>query len=221
MNAYEKSIELGLSGTDEEIVAALQSIQLHRKDAYITGGPGDTTAVNLLHLLCIRYGVMDMEPGQQWSGSLIELEATNPVVSSIMRKLRPMLQLNDSLVYCGSSVDAASMLNALTAIVGQLSGKPEQVVSDVALLSGGCIGSDYVSLTPELYAVARDESLQRIQADADAETARIAVIQAAAIRSARVSSIAKLDAESLVDASEDIDTAIDSIRASLVAFGGW
>ena len=55
----------------------------------------------------------------------------------------------------------------------------------------------------------------------DADVAQQTAQQAAVVRSARVASLQKLDAESIVDGSSDLDGAIASIRASLVSFGGW
>ncbi len=156
MNAYEYSQSLGLTGTDADIVAQLQAIPRHRKNVYITGGPANTESVNLLHLLTARHRVMGMGPAQQWVGPLIDLESTNPTVAAIMSMLRPMLQVNDTQVYCADSDDAANMLNALNDVVSALTGKPVQVATEVALLSGGRIGDDYADLTPEQFAVQRE-----------------------------------------------------------------
>jgi len=168
MSAYLKAQELGLltaiypesepprGYTDEEIVAALQALPRHRKNVYITGGKGDTESVNLLHLLTARHRVMGMGSAQQWVGPLINLEADNPTVATVMQILRPMLQVNDTLVYCADSDDAANMLNALTQVVSALTGKPEQVAAEVALLSGGRIGAEYTDLTAEQFAAQRE-----------------------------------------------------------------
>lgn len=151
MNGYERAQQLGLTGTPQEIVDQLQSLSLHHRNVYITGGPADTESVNLLHLLTARHRVMTMGTNQQWQGSLITLEASDPVVAQIMSLLRPHLQVNDTMVYCAASEDAADMLNALTEIVGTLTGKSQQVTEEVALLSGGRIGADYADLTVEQY----------------------------------------------------------------------
>lgn len=156
MNAYEKAQQLGITGTDEEIVAKLKALPRHKKNVYITGGPANTESVNLLHLLTARHRVMGMGSAQQWVGPLIDLEGSNPQVAAIMSILRPMLQVNDTLVYCKDSDDAAEMLNALTDIVGQLTGKTSQIIAEVALLSGGRIGADYTSLTVEQFVAQRD-----------------------------------------------------------------
>ena len=117
MNAYEKAQQLGLTGTPAQIVAQLQAIPLHHRNVYITGGPANTESVNLLHLLTARHRVMTMRSNQQWLGDLITLEASDASVAQIMAVLRPHLQVNDTMVYCAQSVDAANMLNALTAVV--------------------------------------------------------------------------------------------------------
>jgi len=160
-NAYQTAQNLGLVGTDQEIVDQLKAVPLHRRNVYITGGPSNTESINLLHLLTARHRVMGMGPAQQWVGPLIELESTNAGVAQIMSILRPMLQVNDTLVYCKDSDDAAGMLNSLTAIVGQLTGKSAQVVEEVALLSGGRIGADFTSLTVEQFAASRTEYEQQ------------------------------------------------------------
>lgn len=155
MNAYEKAQALGLTGTDAEIVAELQALKRHHRNAYITGGPANTESVNLLHLLTARHRVMGMGSAQQWVGPLIDLESGNAQVALIMSILRPTLQVNDALVYCADSDDAADMLNALTAAVAALTGNAEQVIAEVALLTGGRIGADYAELTPEEFAAQR------------------------------------------------------------------
>lgn len=151
MNAYQKAQSLGLGGEPEEILQQLEAIPLHHRNVYITGGPSDTESVNLLHLLTARHAVMTMGPSQQWQGPLIDLEASDPVVAHIMSLLRPHLQVNDTIVYCAASEDAADMLNVLTQVVGNLTGKMSQVTAEVALLSGGRIGADYADVTPEEY----------------------------------------------------------------------
>jgi hypothetical protein len=183
MNAFEKSKSLGLDTvivpdsepprgyTDAEIIAALQALPRHHRNAYITGGQSDSESVNLLHLLTARHRVMGMGPGQQWVGPLVELEETNPTVAAIMEMLRPMLQVNDTLVYCADSDDAANMLNALTAIVSSLTGKPEQVRSEIALLTGGRIGDDYATVTPEQFAGMRTAALKQAALDTVQNTA--------------------------------------------------
>lgn len=169
MNAYQTAQQHNLTGNDAEIVAALQALPRHRRNVYITGGPSNTESINLLHLLTARHRVMGMGPAQQWIGPLIDLESTNQQVAGIMSILRPMLQVNDTLVYCADSDDAANMLNALAAIVAQITGKPEQVTAEVALLSGGRIGADFADLTPEQFAAQRAaaESLTAKQAALD------------------------------------------------------
>lgn len=147
MNSYEYSVNHNITGTDQEIVDQLKAIKRHHRNVYITGGPSNTESVNLLHLLTARHRVMGMGSAQQWIGPLIDLESTNPVVATILSILRPMLQVNDTLVYCKDSDEAADMLNALTTIVGQITGKSEQVLAEVALLSGGRIGADFNNLT--------------------------------------------------------------------------
>jgi len=164
MNAYQRAQALGLTGTPAEIVAALKAIPLHHRNVYITGGPADTESVNLLHLLTARHGVMTMGANQQWQGPLIDLEGSNGTVAQIMSLLRPHLQVNDTMVYCAASEDAASMLNALSQVVGTLTGKMSQVLAEVALLSGGRIGADYESLTVEQY--------NAHQAETEAEAAK-------------------------------------------------
>ena len=151
MNAYQKSQQLGLTGTPQQIVDQLQSISLHHRNVYITGGLADTESVNLLHLLTARHRVMTMGTSQQWQGPLIDLEGSNGTVAQIMSLLRPHLQVNDTMVYCAASEDAANMLNALSQVVGTLTGKMSQVLAEVALLSGGRIGADYSDLTAEQY----------------------------------------------------------------------
>lgn len=163
MNAYEKAQALGLTGTDAEIVAQLQALKRHHRNAYITGGPSNTESVNLLHLLTARHRVMGMDSDQQWVGPLIDLEGSSSQVALIMSILRPTLQVNDTLVYCADSDDAADMLNALTAAVASLTGKYAQVVAEVALLTGGQIGADYAALTAEQFAAQRAES--RLESD--------------------------------------------------------
>jgi len=154
-NAFAKAQELGLTGDDAAQVAALKSLKRHKRNVYITGGPANTESVNLLHLLTARHRVMGMGAAQQWVGPLIDAEATNPTVAMVMQILRPMLQVNDTLVYCADSDDAADMLNALTQVVAALTGKPAQVLAEVALLSGGRIGADYADLTVEEFAAQR------------------------------------------------------------------
>lgn len=151
MNGYEKAVSLNLVGTTEEIIEQLKSISLHHRDVYITGGPANTESVNILHLLTARHQVMTMGFNQQWQGPLIDFEASNPSVARIMSLLRPHLQVNNTMVYCSISEEAADMLNALTEIIGILTGKPEQVRHEVAILSGGRIGADYADLTVEQY----------------------------------------------------------------------
>lgn len=151
MNAYQRAQQLGLTGTPQEIVDQLKAIPLHHRNAYITGGPANTESVNILHLLTARHAVMTMGPNQQWQGPLIDLELSDTNVSQIMSLLRPHLQVNDTMVYCSQSIDAANMLNALTSIVGVLTNKSSQVIEEVALLSGGRIGDDYSTLTAEQY----------------------------------------------------------------------
>ena len=162
MNGYQRAQALGLTGTPAEIVAALKAIPLHHGNVYITGGPADTESVNLLHLLTARHAVMTMGATQQWQGPLIDMEGSNAGVAQIMSLLRPHLQVNDTMVYCAASEDAASMLNALSQVVGTLTGKMSQVVAEVALLSGGRIGADYDSLTVEQY------NAQKTEAEAEA-----------------------------------------------------
>jgi len=162
VNGYQRAQALGLTGTPAEIVAALKAIPLHHGNVYITGGPADTESVNLLHLLTARHAVMTMGATQQWQGPLIDMEGSNAGVAQIMSLLRPHLQVNDTMVYCAASEDAASMLNALSQVVGTLTGKMSQVVAEVALLSGGRIGADYDSLTVEQY------NAQKTEAEAEA-----------------------------------------------------
>lgn len=149
MNGYEASLAYGITGSPQEIVDQLKAIDLHYKNVYITGGPSDTESVNLLHLLTARHRVIGMGAAQQWVGPLIELEEVNSVVATILPLLRPMLQVNDTIVYSKDSIEAAGMLNALTTIVGNLTGKLEQVKSEIALMSGGRIGDTYANLTVE------------------------------------------------------------------------
>lgn len=158
MNGYQRAQALGLTGTPAEVVAALKAIPLHHRNVFITGGPADTESVNLLHLLTARHGVMTMGTSQQWQGPLIDLEGSNETVAQIMSLLRPHLQVNDTMVYCAASEDAANMLNALSQVVGTLTGKMSQVVAEVALLSGGRIGADYESLTVEQYNAQQGEA---------------------------------------------------------------
>lgn len=155
MSAYQTAQQLDLTGSDAQIVTALKALPRHRRNVYITGGSSSTESINLLHLLTARHRVMGMGSAQQWIGPLIDLEATNPQVAGIMSILRPMLQVNDTQVYCADSDDAASMLNALAAIVAQITGKPEQVAAEVALLSGGRIGAEFADLTVEQFAAQR------------------------------------------------------------------
>lgn len=183
MNAYEKAKSLGLDTaivpdsdpprgyTDTEIIAVLQALPLHHKNAYITGGPSDTESVNLLHLLTARYRVMGMGAAQQWVGPLIDEEGTSPTVAAIMSMLRPMLQVNDTLVYCADSEDAANMLNALTAIVAGLTEKHDQVKAEITLLTGGRIGDDYATVTPEQFAGMRIAALKQVALDLVQNTA--------------------------------------------------
>jgi organic radical activating enzyme len=170
MNGYQRAKSLGLTGTPEEIVEQVKSISLHHRNVYITGGPADTESVNLLHLLTARHGVMTMGSNQQWQGSLIDLETTNPTVSHIMSLVRPHLQVNDTLVFCAASSEAADMLNALTEIVGQLTGKSAQVLVEVSLLSGGRIGADYDDFTPEQYITQKaEDEAEQAEAELQAE----------------------------------------------------
>ena len=155
MNAYEYARSIGLTGSDAEIVAGLKAIKRHRRNVYITGGPADTAAVNLLHLLTAKYRVMGMGSAQQWVGPLIDLEASNPTVAMVLSILRPMLQVNDTLVYCADSDAGADMLNAIASIVGQLVKDPARVAADVALLSGGMIGAEFAALTVAEFAAQR------------------------------------------------------------------
>lgn len=154
-NSYQYAITSGFTGTDQEIVDQLKAIKKHYRNVYITGGPSNTESVNLLHLLTARHRVMGMGSAQQWIGPLVDLESTNLTVATILSILRPMLQVNDTLVYCKDSDEAADMLNALTAIVGQITGKPEQVLAEVALLSGGRIGAQFSDLTVEQFTASR------------------------------------------------------------------
>jgi hypothetical protein len=164
-NAYQKAQQMQLSGTDAEIVAALRAIKLHHRNVYITGGRANTESVNLLHLLTARHAVMTMGANQQWQGSLINLEGSDATVAHIMSLLRPHLQVNDTMVYCAASEDAADMLNVLTGIVGTLTGKSQQVLQEVALLSGGRIGADYDSLTVEQYAAQKAAAIAATNAE--------------------------------------------------------
>ncbi len=151
MNTYEYALQLGLTGSPEEVVDKLKSIKKHYKNVYITGGPANTESVNLLHLLTARHRVIGMNSAQQWIGPLVDLESTNQQVALIMSILRPMLQVNDTLVYCADSDDAADMLNAITNIVGQITGNSDQIELEVSLLSGGRVGKSFNSLTVEQY----------------------------------------------------------------------
>jgi hypothetical protein len=160
MNGYEKAQQLGLTGTDAEIVAQLKAIPLHRNNVYITGGPMNTESVNLLHLLTARHRVMGMGTNQQWVGPLIELEGTDTQVAAIMTILRPLLQVNDTVVYCAQVEEAAGMLNGLTYIVGQLTGKAAQVEAEVKLLSGGRIGAEFSDLTELQYATQKAAAIE-------------------------------------------------------------
>lgn len=198
MTAYAYAKSLGLDTaiypgsdpprgyTSAEIVAALKALPRHYKNVFITGGPADTESVNLLHLLTARHRVMGMGSAQQWIGPLIDLEVGNPQVAMIMSILRPMLQVNDTLVYCADSDDAANMLNALESVVAALTGKPAQVAAEVAMLSGGRIGAEFTDLTVEEYELQRDVALQAI-ADAEAaESARIAAEAAEELRQSQI-----------------------------------
>jgi hypothetical protein len=164
LNGYQRAQALALTGTPAAIVAALKAIPLHHRNVYITGGPADTESVNLLHLLTARHRVMTMGANQEWNGSLITLETSDAGVAQIMSLLRPHLQVNDAMVYCAASEDAATMLNALSSVVGTLTGKAQQVIDEVKLLSGGRIGADYASLTVEQYNAQK--------AEAEAESAK-------------------------------------------------
>jgi hypothetical protein len=157
VNAYETAQAYGITGTDAECVTALKAIQRHARNAYITGGPCNTESVNLLHLLTARHRVMGMGPHQEWIGPLIDLEAQDQTVSQVLSILRPLLQVNDTVVYCKDSDNAAQMLNALTDIVGLLTQKPEQITAEVALLSGGRIGAQFADLTVEQFAEQRSQ----------------------------------------------------------------
>lgn len=168
MTGYQRAQQMQLTGEPEEIVAALQAIQLHHNNVYITGGPGNTESVNLHHLLTARHRVMTMGKAQEWQGPLIDAEASNPGVAEIMSLLRPYLQLNDALVYCAASEDAAQMLNSLTNIVGALIGDLPLVTAEVKLLSGGRIGADYDSYTAEQYLQEKTEA----EAEVTKETLR-------------------------------------------------
>jgi hypothetical protein len=170
MSAYQKAVSLGYTTaivpnsnpprgyTDAEVVSLLQALPRHRRNVYITGGPANTESVNLLHLLTARHRVMMMGSAQQWIGPLVDLEPSNPQVALIMSILRPMLQVNDTMVYCADSDEAATMLNALSDVVSALTQKPTQVKAEVALLSGGRIGEDYATLTPEQFTTQREEA---------------------------------------------------------------
>jgi hypothetical protein len=188
MSAYQKAVSLGYTTaivpnsnpprgyTDAEVVSLLQALPRHRRNVYITGGPANTESVNLLHLLTARHRVMMMGSAQQWIGPLVDLEPDNPQVALIMSILRPMLQVNDTMVYCADSDEAAGMLNALSDVVSALTQKPTQVKAEVALLSGGRISEDYATLTPEQLASQRAEAeaaaLAAAQAEAEAQAAQ-------------------------------------------------
>lgn len=180
MTAYQTAQRFGFTGTPAEIVAKLKGIKIHRRNVYITGGPSDTASVNLLHLLVARYRVMGMGPNQNWVGALPEMEADNPEVAYVMNIMRGLLQVNDTQVYCAEVDEAADMLNALTAIVGSLTGKPAEVAADVAVLSGGRIGSDYDSLTPGEYAAEVEDATEAATDAARREVEEGAISQAVA-----------------------------------------
>jgi len=158
MNAYETAQSLGITGTDAEIVAALQAITLHVRDAYITGGPADTPSKNILHLLTARHRVMGMNALQQWSGPLIIAEEGNAGVKIIMDILRTQLQVNDTKALCSVDLEAAQMVNSLTTVVGALTGKLAQVIAEVALLTGGRIGAQFADLTTEQFTAQRTDA---------------------------------------------------------------
>jgi hypothetical protein len=161
MNAYERAKSLGFVGTSQEIVDQLKAIPLHHKDIYITGGDSATNSVNILHLLTARHRVMGMDAEQNWVGPLITLEKSDANVAGMMAILRTQLQVNDTKVYCSEIEDAANMVNALTYIVGELTQKHDQVVAEVALMSGGRIGADYANLTVEVYEALELEAITR------------------------------------------------------------
>lgn len=149
--------------TPAEIAAALNANPLHRRNAYITGGPSDTESVNVLHLLTARFRVMWQDKNQSWVGPLVDLAEVNPSIAQVMGMLYPHLQVKDSVVFCAQSIDSGNMVNVLTAAVCAVLpagvGTASDVVAAVDLLTGGRI---YGSVTE-----------QQVQACINAETDRV------------------------------------------------
>lgn len=83
------------------------------------------------------------------------------------------------------------------------------------------VAEKLLALGTQTTQLARGATADQCRDDWQAGKLAEATKEAAAIRTARIASIQRLEAESVVDGSKDIDTAIAAIRTALIAHGGW
>lgn len=130
-------------------------------------------------------------------GAVITAMRSDPMASELLNTLT------------ASGVDWADELTAF--VMGKLvrSGKITQQTADV-------MRSLSVRVAPVVVTTA-DACRDAWQAD----LAETAAQQASAIRAARIASLQKIDAVTIVDSALSLEDAIASIRANLISFGAW
>jgi len=208
-NAFAKAQELGLTGTDAEIVATLKATGVTARSIVLS---------ELLFLLNFRgmlTKLVSNNADEKWTGSVLAMKAAiaaDPVATAHVDRWLSHITNPRNTHWDTTDAAYSAPFWAMAQAVAGGPGMPSSAdFAAVAALGGGWL---FAGLTVEQFAAQRTAHI------ADAEAAEAAQ-QAAAIRSARIASLTNLNAESIVENSADLDAAIDSIRTSLSAFGGW
>jgi hypothetical protein len=208
MNAYEKAQSLGLTGTDAEIVGVLQTLTV-----------SDIPCKAVARLL--REESLLLWTGERYRGAIQQAVESPGIPSQFIDGIDEL----KSAVFGGSAEHLlttvpkwAAKVATIMEAIGKVLPHTAGLVDRVYALDGGRPWKD---LTVEKYQTAKADYEAAKKAADEAAKADAASREAEAKRSARVASIERLDAESIVAASDSIDAAMIAIRSSLVSFGGW
>ena len=144
MNYHDIAPYVAMGFDAQQIADGLNRDPRHHRNAYITGGPANTSSVSLLHLLTVKFRVLFQDSTQSWQGPLVEAAKADREIAAVMALLYPHLQVVNSEVFSHNSADSADMLNAITEVVGQLVDDDpdteltaDSVRDAVAILTGG------------------------------------------------------------------------------------
>lgn len=155
MNAYEKSLELGLTGTDAEKVAVLQTLSV-----------SNISAANVrLWLMVDRTPPLLSWDGQAWYGTLQDLESSGQLPTPMrdgIRELKSVMLANGEL---RTTIPApAGKVWAIVSGIAQILGGDQSATIDSFYALDG--GRPYKSLTAAAFAQQRADAERLAAADA-------------------------------------------------------